>query len=128
VRIAHNCSHILQNVVLSDKVGWEYAHLVAELSRPPTLIARYLGVSGQHLNNVTPLETQLVLALRIVVVYGRPQRQVGGRLVLMLGGVLVLVVRGRGGGVRVCGVRPVELCGPGRRVGIAQVGTSETWA
>jgi len=48
--------------------------------------------------------------------------------VLVIGGVLVRVVRGRGGGVRVRGVRAVELCGPRRRVRIAQVGTSETRA
>jgi len=127
--VAHHCGHVLQNIVLSDKVGREYAHLVTELSGPPTLVAGYLGVCGQHLDDVASLEAKLVLALRLIVVYGRPQWQVGGsRLVLVLGGVLVLVVRRRGGGVRVRGVRAVELCGPRWRVRIAQVGTSETWA
>jgi len=118
VRVAHHRSDVFQNVVLGDKVSREYAHLVAELARPPALIAGYLGVRGQHLDNVAALEAQLVLALRLIVVYGRPQWQVGGRS-LVLGGVLVLVVRRRGGGVRVRGVRAVELCGPGRRVGIS---------
>jgi len=31
-------------------------------------------------------------------------------------------------GVWVCGVRAVEPCGPGRREGIVQVETFETWA
>jgi len=127
--VAHHRSHVLQDIVLSDKIGWEYAHLIAELTRPPALVAGYLGIRGQHLDDVASLEAKLVLTLCLIVVDGRPQWQVGGgRLVLVMGGVLVLVVRRRGGGVGVRGFRAVEVCGPRRRVRIAQVGTSETRA
>jgi len=80
-----------------DEVGREYAHLVAELAGPPALVAGYLGVGGQHLDDVAALQAQLVLALRVVPELGRPQRQAGrlggGRLLAPVVAALVFVTR-----------------------------------
>lgn len=62
---------------------WTY--LVTDLARPPSLVAGYLGVLGEHLHDLALPERQLVLALGIVVVERRPE--VGGERVRRRPGV-----------------------------------------
>lgn len=53
-----------------------YYNLVSDLPGPPALVAGYLGVLGQDLDQLALAQRQLVLALRVVVVQGGPE---GGR-------------------------------------------------
>lgn len=55
-------------------VGGEDAEAVADLPRPPAVVAGHGRVLRQHLHHVPPPQAQLVLTVRLVVVQRRPQR------------------------------------------------------
>lgn len=55
---------------LLDKVGREDADFVADLPRPPSLVARYLDIAREDLDELSLAQAQLVLPLSVVVVEG----------------------------------------------------------
>lgn len=63
-------------------VTGEDADALVDLARPPAFVAGHVRVPGQHLHHVARPQAQLVLAARLVLEHGRPQRPRAAALVL----------------------------------------------
>lgn len=61
-------------------VAGEDADALVDLARPPALVAGHVRVPGQHLHHVPRPQAQLVLAARLVLEDGGPERPAARRL------------------------------------------------